>query len=50
MMRNADVVAVTAMRIITMMSWDFREALGLFPEFAGEVASVTSSRADAAGG
>ncbi|HKZ25812.1 MAG TPA: cyclic nucleotide-binding domain-containing protein [Acidimicrobiia bacterium] len=48
--RNADVVAATAMRIITMMSWDFREALGLFPEFAGEVARVTSSRADAAGG
>lgn len=48
--RNADVVAVTAMRIITMMSWDFREAMDLFPEFASAVANVTSGRADTAGG
>jgi CRP-like cAMP-binding protein len=31
--RNADVVAVSAMRLLTLMSWDFRDALAQLPEF-----------------
>jgi Cyclic nucleotide-binding domain len=39
-LRNADVVAVTPLRLLALMSWDFREALTRFP----------SSREDHVGG
>jgi cAMP-dependent protein kinase regulator len=42
--RNADVVAITPMRLATMMSWDFREALTTIPEVAKQINLVIEDR------
>ena len=42
--RSADVVATTPMRLATMMSWDFREALARFPQLEAEVHRLTEER------
>jgi CRP-like cAMP-binding protein len=42
--RNADIVAVTPMRLLAMMSWDFRDALARFPKFRETIESVVAKR------
>ena len=42
--RNADVVAATPMTSLALMSWDFRDALGRFPEFRQRVEKVMADR------
>jgi CRP-like cAMP-binding protein len=42
--RNADVVAVSPMRLGVLMSWDFREALDRFPEFNRRIADLIARR------
>jgi CRP/FNR family cyclic AMP-dependent transcriptional regulator len=42
--RNADVVAVTPMRLLVLMSWDFRDALARFPKFREKIKSVVAKR------
>jgi CRP-like cAMP-binding protein len=42
--RNADVVAITPMRLATMMSWDFREALATIPELEQQIGQVIEDR------
>ena len=42
--RNADVVAATPMKLLALMSWDFREALDKFPEFRRRVEAVMAER------
>jgi len=42
--RNADVVATTPMKLLALMSWDFREALDKFPEFRRRVEAVMAER------
>ena len=42
--RNADVVAVTPMRLLALMSWDFRDALAQFPKFRETIKSVVAER------
>jgi CRP-like cAMP-binding protein len=42
--RNADVVAVTPMRLLALMSWDFRDALERFPKFRETIKSVVAKR------
>ena len=43
--RNADVVATSPMRLMALMSWDFREALSRFPEFQRRVEELMAERA-----
>lgn len=43
-LRNADVVATTAMNLLALMSWDFREALDRFPEFRQRIEAVMAER------
>jgi CRP-like cAMP-binding protein len=42
--RNADVVAVSAMRLLTLMSWDFRDALAQLPEFRRRIEDLMAKR------
>jgi cAMP-dependent protein kinase regulator len=42
--RNADVLATTPMRLATMMSWDFRQALEEIPPLQAEVARLVEER------
>ncbi|MGH8926970.1 MAG: cyclic nucleotide-binding domain-containing protein, partial [Acidimicrobiia bacterium] len=42
--RNADVVAVTPMTLLALMSWDFRQALDTFPEFRHGIEKVMAER------
>jgi CRP-like cAMP-binding protein len=42
--RNADVVAITPMRLATMMSWDFREALTTIPELEKQINLIIEGR------
>jgi len=43
--RNADVVAVTAMRLLALMSWDFRDAMARSTKFRDAIEGVVSERA-----
>lgn len=42
--RNADVVAVTPMTLLALMSWDFREALAKLPEFRRRIEDLMAER------
>jgi CRP-like cAMP-binding protein len=42
--RTADVVAVTPLRLLALMSWDFRDALTRFPKFREKIKSVAAKR------
>lgn len=42
--RNADVVAIAPMRLLTLMSWDFRDAMARFPEFRRRVEDLMARR------
>ena len=42
--RSADVIATTPMTVLALMSWDFREALGRFPQFKQRVEQVMAER------
>jgi CRP/FNR family transcriptional regulator, cyclic AMP receptor protein len=42
--RNADVVALSPMRLATLMSWDFREALKRFPELKAAIDQLVAER------
>jgi CRP/FNR family cyclic AMP-dependent transcriptional regulator len=42
--RSADVVAVTPMRLLALMSWDFRDVLARFPKFRDTIKSVVAKR------
>jgi CRP-like cAMP-binding protein len=42
--RNADVVAVTPMRLLALMPWDFRDALARFPKFRETIKSLVAKR------
>ncbi|HKX75644.1 MAG TPA: cyclic nucleotide-binding domain-containing protein [Acidimicrobiia bacterium] len=42
--RNADVVAVTPMKLGAIMAWDFREAVDRFPDFERTIDQVIRDR------
>jgi len=42
--RNADVVAASPMTLLTLMAWDFREAMTNFPAFRQRVEAVMARR------
>lgn len=44
MRRNADVVAVSPMKLLALMSWDFRDALAQLPEFRRRIEDLMAKR------
>ena len=42
--RNADVVAITPMRLLALMSWDFRDVMSRSPKFREMIETVVAKR------
>ena len=42
--RNADVIAVAPMKMLVLMSWDFRDAMERSPKFRETIKSVVAKR------
>jgi CRP/FNR family transcriptional regulator, cyclic AMP receptor protein len=42
--RNADVIAVTPMRLLALMAWDFRDVVSRSPKFREMIETVVAKR------